>query len=276
MPRALWDPTGPGGSRWISSHGFVRGAAHASINKVQFPPSPQAINDVERILAIYAHPDDIDFGSAGTVARWVESGIEVTYLIVTSGEASYSAGEPPHLVAEIRRREQRAAAEIIGVKQVSFLDGYADGTVTASIALRLDLTREIRRARPDRILTSSPMRRWENLAGPSHPDHLAVGESATCAVYPDARNPSAFPELLSAGLAPWIVREIWYSASPNPDHFVDVTATYEKKMTALRAHVSQTQGNPLEWVREMLASNARKAGMPDGRLAEGFSIVSTA
>lgn len=241
-----------------------------------FPPSAQPIADAQRVLAIYAHPDDVDFGSAGTVANWVQQGLEVSYLLVTSGEASYSGDSPATQIAEIRRREQRAAAAILGVKDVSFLDGYTDGTLTAGIGLRLDIAREIRRVRPDRILTSSPLRRWQHLAGPGHPDHLAVGEAATCAVYPDARNPAAFPELLSMGLRPWTVREMWFSASPNPDHFVDVTDAYEKKVAALKAHASQTGGQSLDWIRDVLAANAESAGLPAGRMAEAFTIVSTA
>src|SRR5256885_2366938 len=115
--------------------------------------------------------------------------------------------------------EQRAAAEAVGVTRIEFLEGYADGTLTPSLQLRRDLTRVVRRYRPDRILTSSPLRRWERIAGPGHPDHLAVGEAVTCAVYPDARNPFAFPELLlDEGLQPWVVREVWFHGGPDPDH----------------------------------------------------------
>lgn len=243
-----------------------------------FPASPLPLDDVARVLAVYAHPDDVDFGSCATVARWVAEGLEVSYLIVTRGEAGGPAGVARKDLPAIREAEQRAAAAVVGVERVEFLDGYADGTLLPTIGLRHDIARVIRRVRPDRVLTSSPLRRWEHIAGPSHPDHLAVGEATTCAVYPDARNPFAFPDLLAEGLQPWTVREVWYSAGPDPDHFVDVTETYDRKVAALRAHASQTASQPDidSRVRRMLTDNGRTAGLADGRLAEGFSVIRTA
>ena len=176
----------------------------------------------------------------------------------------------------IREAEQRAAAAAIGVAQVGFLDGYADGTLTPSLGLRRDITRVIRRFRPDRILTSSPLHRWERIAGPSHPDHLAVGEATTCAIYPDARNPFAFPELMQDGLEPWVVREVWFQGGPAPDHAVDVTELIDLKIAALRAHTSQTAHMDLDRVlAERLGTTARAAGLPEGRLAEAFTILRT-
>ncbi len=245
---------------------------------MSFPPSATPLPDVQRVLCVVAHPDDIDFGCAGTVARWVDEGIEVAYLLVTRGDAGGFDETPREQMPALREAEQRAAAAAIGVKQVDFLDGYADGTVTPSLALRRDIAAGIRRFRPDRVLTTSPLRRWERIAGPSHPDHLAVGEATTCAVYPDSRNPFAFPELLrDEGLAPWTVREVWYTAGPNADHVVDVTDTYPRKLAALRAHVSQT--GHLETLDEMLRERmglvARGLGLPAGRLAEAYTVIST-
>ena len=244
-----------------------------------FPSSPEPLSDVQRVLCVQAHPDDVDFGGSGTVARWVDDGIEVAYLLVTRGDAGGFDDTAREKIPAIREAEQRAAAAVLGVKQVDFLEGYGDGTLTPSLPLRRDLTAAIRRFRPDRILTNSPLRRWERIAGPSHPDHLAVGEAVTCAVYPDARNRFAFPELaLEQGLEPWTVREIWYMAGPNPDHVVDITGTYERKLAALRAHASQTAH--LEDLDGMLRQRHRPAavaaGLPDGHLAEAFSIISTA
>jgi LmbE family N-acetylglucosaminyl deacetylase len=226
---------------------------------------------------VFAHPDDVDFGSAGTVAGWVDSGIEVAYLIVTRGDAGGFDDTPREQIPRIREEEQRAAASAVGVKQVDFLDGYGDGTITPSLALRRDITAAIRRWRPDRILTSSPLRRWERLAGPSHPDHLAVGEATTCAIYPDARNPFAYPELLrDEGLEPWVVREVWYSGGPDPDHAVDVTEAYPRKLAALRAHASQTSHLDVDTLlRDRLAAVAEAAGLPAGRLAEAFTVLRT-
>jgi LmbE family N-acetylglucosaminyl deacetylase len=242
---------------------------------MSFPASATPLTDVQRVLCVLAHPDDVDFGCAGTVAGWVDAGIEVSYLLVTRGDAGGFDDTPREQMPILREAEQRAAAAAIGVKQVEFLEGYRDGVLTASIGLRRDITAAIRRFRPDRVLTSSPLRRWDRLAGPSHPDHLAAGEATTCAVYPDSRNPFTFADI---GLEPWTVREIWYSGGPDPDHFVDITDTFPRKLAALRAHVSQT--SHLTGFDEMLhartAMVARAGGLPDGRLAEGFSVFSTA
>ena len=241
-----------------------------------FPPSPPPLTDVRRVLAVFAHPDDIDFGAAGTVARWVDAGIEVAYVLVTRGEAGGTDATPRDQIGAIREAEQRAAAAAVGVTNVTFLEGYADGAVYVTHELRRDIAREIRRFRPDRVLTNSPLRRWDTLNGPNHPDHIAVGEATTNAVYPDARNPYAHPELLEKeGLEPWTVREVWYSGGPSPDHYVDVTEVFDRKLAALRAHASQLDDpDGVEvWLRDFLAANARAAGLPSGRLAESFSIV---
>lgn len=241
-----------------------------------FPPSAPPLADVQRALAVFAHPDDVDFGSAGTVAGWVADGIEVAYLIVTRGDAGGFDDTPRDEVPAIREREQRTAAAAVGVTQVDFLDGYADGTLLPTLALRRDITAAIRRFRPDRVLTNSPLRRWERMAGPSHPDHLAVGEATTCAIYPDARNPFAFPELLAEGLQPWVVREVWYAAGPDPDHTIDITDRFSQKVAALKAHASQTgHMDVAEWLRERGTTVAEAGGLPEGRLAEAFSVFRT-
>ncbi|HXS65109.1 MAG TPA: PIG-L deacetylase family protein [Streptosporangiaceae bacterium] len=233
--------------------------------------------EIERILVITAHPDDVDFGAAGTVATWTDAGIEVIYCIVTDGDAG---GSDPSIsrpdMAVLRRAEQTAAAKCVGVTDLRFL-GYPDGYVESTIALRKDLTRVIRQARPDRVLTSSPERNYARV-GASHPDHRAVGNAAIDAVYPDARNQFAFPELLSEeNLEPWTVREVWLIASPQAHHFVDVTATFDKKLAALRSHESQTGQMDLEPIlRGWLTRQASMANLPEGRLAEAFQVLGTA
>jgi len=241
-----------------------------------FPPSAAPLSDVKRVLAVFAHPDDVDFSASATVAGWRAAGLEVGYLIVTRGDAGGFDDTPREQMPVIREAEQRAAASAVGVSTVDFLDGYADGTVTASIELRRDIARAIRACQPDRILTSSPLRRWDRIAGPSHPDHLAVGEATTCAIYPDARNEFAFPELMAQGLAPWVVREVWYAGGPDPDHGVDVTDAYDAKIAALRAHASQTRHWDFETLlRERGAMIAEAVGLPVGRLAEAFTVLRT-
>jgi LmbE family N-acetylglucosaminyl deacetylase len=234
---------------------------------------------VQRALCVFAHPDDVDFGCAGTVAAWVDEGIEVAYLLVTRGDAGGFDDTPRERMPAIREAEQRAAATAVGVKQVDFLDGYGDGTLTPTIDLRREITAAIRRFRPDRILTSSPLRRWERIAGPSHPDHLAVGEATTCAVYPDARNPFAFPELSrDHGLQAWTVREVWFNGGPDPDHVVDITDVFDRKLAALRAHESQVAHvHDFEGVlRSRHGGLATLLGLPAGRFAEAFTIIRTA
>jgi len=243
---------------------------------VSFPPSSPPLTDVERVLGVFAHPDDVDFGCAGTVAQWVASGIEVSYLLITRGDSGGFDQTPREEMPALREAEQRAAAAELGVKQVEFLEGYADGSVEPTLALRRDITRAIRQYRPDRILTSSPLRRYDRIAGPSHPDHLAAGEATTAALYPYARNEFAYPEFLAAGLEPWVVREIWYTAGPGPDYFVDVTDTFPAKLAALRAHASQTSHIDLEaMLRQRMTDVAQLGGLPEGRLAEGFSLFRT-
>jgi LmbE family N-acetylglucosaminyl deacetylase len=241
-----------------------------------FPPSPDPIDDAKRVLCVAAHPDDIDFGFAGTVASFVRAGLHVTYLLVTRGDAGGFDDTPREQMPVLREAEQRAAAAAVGVEDLIFFDGYRDGTITVTLELRKDISRVIRQVRPDRILTNSPMRRWDRI-GAGHPDHLAVAEATTCAVYPDARNAFAFPELLAdEGLEPWTVREIWFVASPNPDYFVDITDIYPRKLAALQAHATQTSHMDLDArLRTMLGNTAKEGGLPDGRLAESFSIIRT-
>lgn len=228
------------------------------------------------MLCVAAHPDDLDFGSAGTIATWTAAGIAVTYLVVTRGDAGGFDNTPREAMPALREKEQRAAAAAVGVTDVRFLDGYFDGRVTPSLDLRLDITRVIRQVRPDRILTTSPLRRWDRIAGPSHPDHLAVGEATTCAVYPDARNEFANIDAIG-DLAPWVVREMWFSAGPNPDYYVDITEAYPRKLAALQTHSSQTGAiDDLDgMLRRMLGASAQEGGLPEGHLAEAFSIIRT-
>jgi LmbE family N-acetylglucosaminyl deacetylase len=235
-------------------------------------------SEIRRILAIAAHPDDVDFSAAGTIALWIDAGIEVIYCIVTDGDAGgHDESVPRAEVPALRRAEQTAAAKQVGVHDLRFL-GYPDGQVEATLALRRDLARVIRQVRPDRLVCPSPERNYARL-GISHPDHRAVGSAALDAVYPDARNPFAFPELLAGeGLGPWTVREVWLPGGPTPDHYVDITETFPRKIAALRAHVSQTghMDELEEFLRGRLARTAAAGGLPEGRLAEVFQVLNTA
>jgi LmbE family N-acetylglucosaminyl deacetylase len=234
-------------------------------------------SEVGRILVIAAHPDDVDFGAAGTVAGWTDMGIEVVYCIVTDGDAG---GSDPSVsradMTVLRHAEQTAAAKHVGVHDLRWL-GYPDGQVEATIGLRKDLARVIRQVRPDRVATQSPDRNYARIQA-SHPDHRAVGAAALDAVYPDARNLFAFPELLAdEGLEPWTVREVWLSASPLAHHYVDITENFSRKVAALRAHESQTghMANLEEFLRGWLSRSAELGGLPQGRLAEAFQVLET-
>jgi LmbE family N-acetylglucosaminyl deacetylase len=247
---------------------------------VSFPPSPRPLDDVQRVLVVTAHPDDVDFSSGGTIALWTKAGIEVAYAIATSGGAGGFDETPREQMTAIRESEQRAAAAAVGVTDVTFL-GYQDGALYVTDELRRDIARQIRRVRPDRVLTTSPVRDWSRVAS-AHGDHARIGEATFDAVYPDARNPFAHPTLLhDEGLEPWTVREMWFSGTPTADHAVDVTDVFEQKLAALREHASQFPADVdaaelASRVRAWNSENARRGGLPDGRLAELFSIAHTA
>jgi len=230
--------------------------------------------EVRRVLVVTAHPDDVDFGAAGSVATWVKAGIEVAYCGVTNGDEGGSDLTVSRAdMATLRREEQRAAAAVVGVTNVTFL-GYPDGRLTASFELRRDLSRVIRQQRPDRLVCQSPERNWQRI-GASHPDHLAAGEAAVCAAYPDARNPFAHPELLEDGLEPFSVKELWMMAAAHANRAVDMTDVFELKLAALRCHRSQVGEG--EWLDERLRGwfkdGAALAGLPEDRLAETFQAV---
>ncbi len=234
-----------------------------------------ADNEIERALVVVAHPDDADFWAGGTVACWTSAGIAVTYCVLSDGDSGgFDPQVPRSAIPGIRRAEQQAAAAVLGVSDVRFL-GYPDGCIEPSYTLRRDLTRLIRQVQPTRMLTWSPEWSWRPFHR-NHPDHRAAGEATMGAVFPDARNPFAHPELLDEeGLKPWEVGEVWLIASPNPNHYVDVTDMFERKLAALRAHESQTahRDRLAEELRERLTPNSQAAGPPAGHLAEAFQVV---
>jgi LmbE family N-acetylglucosaminyl deacetylase len=232
-----------------------------------------------RVLAIAAHPDDLDFAFSGTAAGWVKDGVEITYLVATHGEEGGFDDTPREQMPVIREREQRDAAAAVGVHDVRFLTGFRDGWLEPNRELVGAIVRAIRQVRPERVVVSSPERNWERI-GASHPDHLAVGEATVRAIYPAARNAFAFPELLAdEGLEPWTAPSLWLVADPRPDTYVDVTDQFGQKMAALKAHVSQTahRGDDLEkMLRAWGTTTAGAAGFEPGRLAEAFRAVDTA
>jgi LmbE family N-acetylglucosaminyl deacetylase len=228
-----------------------------------------------------AHPDDVDFWAAGSVARWVRSGTSVTYLLVTSGDAGgfepspngLAAGDDRAVAMTARRRtEQQRAAAALGVSDVRFLEGFRDGHVTADDQLIKLIAQTIREVRPSLVLAPSPERTWTDIRL-SHPDHLAVGEATARAVYPFARNPFAYPDL--ANLPAFEVRELWLQGDPRPDHVVDVTAVWDQRMAALMAHTSQ-HPDPVVAIQRAereAEAVAAKWALPPGRRAEEFRRI---
>ncbi|GIJ28753.1 GlcNAc-PI de-N-acetylase [Micromonospora qiuiae] len=269
---------------------------HAATAKVSFNvaltvyvtemmPAPQADSaplvplprSFQRVMVIAAHPDDAEFSFGATVARLTGEGAQVTYLIVTDGA---QGGEDPTVPAReltaTRYAEQRQAARMLGVTDVVFL-GLPDGLLNDTPELRLALTREIRRHRPELVLTHQPLRSLQFPIGASHPDHLAVGQAALNAVYPDARNPRAFPELLGEGLPAHRVAEVWVPGHEHTDLLIDVGRTAELKMAAILAHRSQFRGSQdpaadIQWVMERMRGNGPVIGC---EYAEAYKRIIT-
>jgi LmbE family N-acetylglucosaminyl deacetylase len=231
--------------------------------------------EIERALVVTAHPDDVDFGAAGTVATLTDAGVHVSYCIVTDGDAGgFDLEIPRHDVALLRRKEQTDAANVVGVTELFFL-GHGDGRVQVTLQLRADISAVIRRVRPRVVIAQSPQRILDRVYA-SHPDHIATGEATLCAVYPDARNPFAFPELFQEVIEPWAVDEVWVQGA-EATNTVDVTANVDRKLQALMCHVSQhTDPQRTEtMVREWMANTAKQYGLPDGASAEAFRVVDT-
>lgn len=226
---------------------------------------------VQRVMFVAAHPDDADVRAGGTIAKWAAAGKEITYIIATSGNRGGDGTVGEDELAEIREQEQRAAAAVLGVREVRFL-GHEDGYLTPSLELRKDITREIRRSRPQVVITHNPVRHygWGN-----HPDHFAVGEATFAAIYPTARNPMAYPELAEEGLEPWEVTWSMAIDAESPDHFEDVVATLDIKVAAISRHASQYGEEYLTRVPffcSLAARHAAEAGYPGLSMAEAFKL----
>ena len=193
----------------------------------------------KRGMVIVAHPDDAEFGCSGTVATWCRSGMEVVQVICTDGsKGSSDPNMTPERLSEIRMREQRNAAKVLGVKEVVFL-GYEDAMLTPSLELRRDLAREIRRHRPQVVICPSPVRSLTDSPYIGHPDHIAAGEAALSAIFPTARDRLTFPELLEEGLEPHKVEEVLITDRNNADTWIDVSDVMDVAIKALQQHESQ-------------------------------------
>jgi LmbE family N-acetylglucosaminyl deacetylase len=222
-------------------------------------------------LVLFAHPDDAEFTCGGTVARWAREGCEVHYVCLTDGSAgSNEPGVTREELRPIRDREQRAAAEVLGVKSVTFL-GEVDGMLEVNLDTRRKVCREVRRLRPEVIVAQDPSRLWFGTGYINHTDHKRAGELALSAIMPDAPTRPMFPELLDEGLEPFEVPNL-YLAVNEPEAYVDITDTIDLKLKALAQHVSQLKVEDVEkWVRERAATWGEQAGC---EYAEGFKAFS--
>jgi LmbE family N-acetylglucosaminyl deacetylase len=237
------------------------------------PETRQACQiDVPKVvLGVAAHPDDLDFGSAGTVAAWVAAGAEVYYLVLTNGnKGSADLTADPKVLCEIRRNEQREAARLLGVKDVFFCD-YEDGCLCVDMNVKRDIARVIRKVKPEAVITMDPSMLYDvNRGFINHPDHRAAGQSALDAVYPLARDHLSLPELYNdEGLKPHNVATVYLTSFANQNCFIDITDTFDKKIEALAAHASQIPG--VDQVRELMSNFASSTGEKCGvKYAEGF------
>ena len=232
----------------------------------------ELISPLERALVVISHPDDGEFGAGPTIAHLTEAGVRVDYVVTTDGsKGTEDANVTPEELAAVRVREQRAAADLLGVSDIVHL-GYPDGYLTPSLELRRDITRQIRRFRPDLVITQNPQRRLDHNPYIGHPDHLATGEATLAAVYPAARDHLNFPELWTEErLEPWKVRQVLLTGVEEPNLWLDVAGTFELGLRSILAHESQVDP---ETVGERMRERARQIGEPQGiGLAQAFLSI---
>ena len=230
--------------------------------------------DFSRGMVVVAHADDAEFGCSGTVAKLCAAGWEMVYVMCTDGSKGSSDREiTQRQLASIRRKEQQNAGKTLGLKDVVFLD-YEDSMLQPTLALRKDIAREIRRYKPDVLITMYPMRNLDGGWGVGHPDHMAAGEAALQAVFPTARDHMTFPDLLDAGFEPHKVAEVWIIGHPQPDLYVDVTQHMDTSVAALMQHKSQLNGRDEAWASEMMRRWRRERGIgKDIQYAEAFKRI---
>ena len=226
------------------------------VKKPSEPPAPK------RAMSIHAHPDDQEFTVGGTLAKWARAGCEIVTVCITSGGAGSNKFTPPEMTREalvaIREDEQRDACRILGVKETIYL-GYEDGMLEPSIPLRRELTRLIRRHRPEAVLTGDPTVRYYGTTYMNHPDHRAASDVALDAVFPSAGTRLIFPELLAEGLEPHEVHQVYIHGAERPDTYVDIAETLDVKVAALRAHKSQMgEWDPAEMLTQWAAEQGRR------------------
>lgn len=238
-----------------------------SLKKFVANPSNKKI-----ILAVGAHPDDIDIGSSGSIAKWIKEGAKVYYLVLTDGsKGSEDVNIPSKTLIKIRRAEQQKAADLLGVEKVIFLD-FVDGELENTPDLRKQIIKVIRQIKPTTVITFDPTLFYdEERHFVNHPDHRIAGEATVDCVYPFARNARTFPELLGEGLESHVVEELLLTNFSKANYFVDITETISKKVAAISCHQSQFQdvkkfGERMKEVAKLMGKKAK----PKLKYAEGF------
>jgi LmbE family N-acetylglucosaminyl deacetylase len=225
-------------------------------------------------MSVHAHPDDQDFTVAGTLAKWARAGCKVVSVIITSGDAGSNdptkgAVYKPEL-ARLREEEQRSANKVLGISETVFLK-YADGELEASMSLRKDLTRLVRRHRPELVITGDPSAWFYGNGYINHPDHRAAAEATIYAVFPSAGTRMIFPELLDEGFLPHDVKRLYIHGHEKPDTWVDIVETMDIKIQALKKHVSQADTHDVDdRMREWAAEEGQEKGM---KYAEAFKAM---
>ncbi len=237
------------------------------------PSNPGTWPEKQQILVILAHPDDPEFFCGATLAQWAQEGHEITYFLLTCGDKGrndHNRHIPGEQLCAIRHIEERAAADILGVKEVHFLD-REDGYLVPDLALRRDVVRIIRRFKPQILVTCDP----QNLFAPygiNHPDHRAAGQVVLDAVFPAAGNELYFPELLEEGLTPHMPREIWCSLTQQPNTSLDVTVWWDTKIRALKEHKSQI-GDPAKLEERIRSRHTEDTSLENPRYEEKFRVI---
>jgi LmbE family N-acetylglucosaminyl deacetylase len=218
-----------------------------------------------RVLSIHAHPDDQEFTVGGTLAKWAQAGSSIVTVCITSGGAGSNEYTPVSMtraqLVPIREQEQRQACHALGISEVVFL-GYEDGILEPSIALRRDLTRLLRRHRPDAVVCGDPTVRFYGGTYLNHPDHRVAADVTLDAVFPSAETRLIFPELLDEGLEPHHVPTVFIHGAQRPDTFIDISAFLDVKLAALREHKSQMgQWDPAPMIRQWAEEQGRRRKM---------------
>ncbi len=228
------------------------------------------MSDVERVLVVLAHPDDPEFFCGATLAKWARQGKEIRYLLLTCGDKGSDAPEvTPDMLCADRQVEQRAAAAVLGVKEVKFLH-FTDGEVFNTLDVRREIVREIRRFQPRVVVTSDPLA-YIRPNGINHPDHRMAGAATLDAIFPAAGNRMYFPELLAEGFEPHYPKEIWLSIPNEPTEWLNVTETVETKIDALREHKSQIKD--MDALAKRIRERLRRADVDGEFYAEAFRVI---